>query len=758
MNAFGKRYLVWIALILLGFSYFSYKVSGLIIFCIFAIILAFAYKILLHFKRMTSNLRVIFVLMLCAALLGASATGLDLYKKDRIEDKYCGEHIVRGYVSEIVAKENFYSEHAVKIEYVDGEKTALDMILVTEYKTELERGDFFECPVEILRFEDYENAQYLRSAHSGRYTVVLIAPEDEKIELLDREFRPTLVLSDLNSKLSAKLRQIIGGEAGNLASALLLGNRHLLSDSVLRDFSRAGIYHMLALSGLHVAILIGLGEALLKRMRVNKSVRFIVMTCVSFLYVALTGFLLSACRSVLMLWILYLAYFIHRDNDGLTSLFLAVSIIVIIDPPSILDVGLMLSFLSTFGVIAANIIYSRISFFHQGTEKSLCREILGKIVQLLLISACVIVTTLPVITEYFGEISLATFFTNLFMSIICEIFMISSLAVLFLPISLPITHIVGEVTADLGGLFMNIVSKISDITDVMLSLKYPFTDLLVWLLFITSVILFAVKLRHKWIIALPGIAFVVLLSISIISYNVFRSDLVRAEYVEGDALVISSASEVYICDATDGRYGNYYDFLQVAKNNCHTEIDGVVLTHYHSYHAVALRRLASNYKLYKVYLPMPQNSDELARMRAIMRVLEDEKTDVYIYEANEPLDLLGGSLVVSDRAYISGYAHPSVALTYSFGEQRITLVERPYFDTYLEESRAFESYISDSDYLIFGSDGRSPKENFELYENLSDNCEISFSDFELFALSDYEKYLYEKTIYFNVKYKKYDLK
>lgn len=758
MNVFEKRYLVWIALILLGFSYFSYKVSGLIIFCIFAIILALVYAILRHFKLMTANLRTIFVLMLCGALLGTTATGLDLYKKGYIEEKYCGVHTVRGYVSEIIAKENFYSEHAVKIEYVNGEKTALEMILVTDYKTELERGDFFECSVQIVRSEDYVNARYLRSTYSGRYTVVAVAPDYEKIELLDKELRPSLVLSDLNSKLSAKLRQIIGGEAGNLASALLLGNRHLLSDSVLRDFSRAGIYHMLALSGLHVAILIGLVDFLLKRLRLMKTHRFIIMTCISLFYVALTGFLLSACRSVIMLWIAYLAYFVRKQSDGLTSLFLAVSIVVIIDPPSVLDVGLQLSFLSTFGVIASNIIYSRIASFNCGTEISSFRKALGKIVQLLLISVCVIVATLPVITEYFGEISLATFFTNLFMGVICEVFMVFSLGVLIFPISAPICHVVGEISAYVGEFFMNVVSTVSDISGIMLSLKYPFAGVLVCLLFIASVTLFAIRVRHKWIIALPSIAFVVMLCISIFSYGAYRSDFMRVEYVEGDALVLSTANEVYICDATDGKYGNYYNFLQVVKNNCHTEIDGVVLTHYHSYHAVALQRLANNCKLYKVYLPVPQNSGELTHMRTIIRVLEDKDVNVYLYEANEPLNLLGGSLVLGDRAYVAGYAHPSVAVTYSFGEQRVTLLERPYFNTYLEDSGAFEEYINDSDYLVFGSDGRSPKESFELYENLNDNCEISFSDFDLFALSDYEKYLSEKTIYFDVKYKKYDLK
>ena len=230
------------------------------------------------------------------------------------------------------------------------------------------------------------------------------------------------------------------------------------------------------------------------------------------------------------------------------------------------------------------------------------------------------------------------------------------------------------------------------------------------------------------------------------------------EYLKNDVIVISSREEVYICDASNGRYGNLYDGLKLAKEGTFTEIDGVILTHYHSYHAMSINRLADTCILHSVYLPKPTSEKETLVMMSIFDALRDTSTNLYMYESNAPLEILGGELLVSDRAYSSDYSHPSIALTYSYGESRVTLIENPYFDTYLEDSGAFESYISASDLVIFGSDGRAPENRYEVFNNMKFGAEIVFADRESMLLSDFEFYIDDFDIYVDVLYKKYELK
>ena len=157
-------------------------------------------------------------------------------------------------------------------------------------------------------------------------------------------------------------------------------------------------------------------------------------------------------------------------------------------------------------------------------------------------------------------------------------------------------------------------------------------------------------------------------------------------------------------------------------------------------------------------LPRPQNGEEDLIMRSIIRVLSDEKVNVYIYENDRELDILSGKLSVSPRAYLAGYEQPSVALSFAYRNERITLLSKPYFETYLEKSGIFKKYIENSEYLVFGSDGKSPSEDFEIFSSLQKGCEVSFSDFDLMNRSDFENYIDQYKIYFNVEYKKYDLK
>lgn len=761
MNAFSKRFFVCIALIFLIFSAISFKIINLIFFPIFLLLLLVFYFVLSKRKYKGKNLELFTLLLLGASILGVVGSNALVTKNNVMIDKYSGEHDISGYVAEVSSSHSFMCEYVVRVERIDGKRVNFDMVLVGDYQCELYRGDFFSLKGKISSLTSYKNAMYLKNTNSYDYPLLCAIDKNTEINFRDNEFRVPLMLSGLNSRLSSRLNAILGKEGGSLASALLLGNRELLSDNTLRDFKRAGVYHMLALSGLHVAILIGILDWLLKKLLTPRRIRICVLTLLSLFYIALTGFALSACRSMLMLCLMYLSLVLGKRRDTMTALFFAVSVIVLISPAAILDVGLQLSFLSTLGVISSSIICDKIKWLKNSGNvgiKANFLNLLRKIALLIIASVCVFVFTLPIIMICFGEVSLATFLSNIFMGIICEIFMIFSLLALLLSFSPILRFPFAEISVRLGELMRNLVSLIADTEGVMLSLKYPMIEFLVWGLFIGFSVLFAIKLKRKYLIFVPCLLFAVLLPINIAIYSNQRDDFVRAEYLRGDALVLSSSNEAYICDMSSGSYGNLYDSITIAKENCFTEIDGIVLTHYHSDHVISLERLSKNFKIHSVLLPHPQNSNEDLIMRSIIRVLESEGVPCYVYENERNLELLSGEMTISPRAYSSDYAHPSVALSFAHGSDRLTLIGKPYFDTYLEKSEIFKEYIEDSNYLIFGEDGREPKEDFAVFDSIKDGCKISFSSFDLMNKSDFEEYMKKHEIYFDVEYKKYDLK
>ena len=761
MRLLSKRFFAWFSLIFLVFSGISFDFKNLIFLCAFCILLVTSWAILRKKSKKAQNLNVIAIGLLFAALLGAFTSCGFVFVNNKKMEKLCGEHYLEGYILEVSSSEEYASEYILRVEKLNCENEKFDLILVAEYNPELERGDFVAFEGEIIKTESYRNAICLRNNNAYDYPLACVIKSNAEIEFAENEFRIPLIFSNLNSKLSATLRATLGSENGSLASALLLGNRDLLSDNTLRDFKRAGVYHLLALSGLHVAILIGILEWILKKCLVPTKFRIILLGIISLFYIALTGFALSACRSMLMLWVMYLSLILQRKRDVLTSLFVAVTVIVLIKPSAVLDVGLQLSFLSTFGVICSSVICKKLRLLNFKFDKTFLgflKSLACKCAIVGISSLCVFICTLPLIMICFGEVSLATFVSNLFIGVVCEVFMILALLTLVFSNVLFVYPIFSFLAGLVGNSMTSIVSAIADTENVMLSLFYPMTSLLVWGLFIAFMIMMIVRIGRKWTIFIPSSIFAILMCITVLLYNGLRADFVRAEYYLGDGMVLSSNEGAYILDMSDGTFGNIYEGVGLAKENCFTEIEGVVLTHYHSDHIFSLKRMAMTFKIHSVFLPMPQNEKEDLNMRSIVRVLSEEGVQAYIYNANECLNILSGELVLSDRAYTGNYAHPSYALSYRNGEGRITYIGKPYFNTYLEESRAFSEYVNESDYLIVGSDGRDVKENFEIFTYLKDECETSFADVETFLLSDYEMFMDWMKIYIDVNYKKYDLK
>lgn len=764
MSIFSKRYFVWISFVFLLFSRLCFELEALALtmvllgFAAVLLALCFAFRNNGSFK----NLGAVAILLFAAAIFGTLNTGAFLSNNEKIKTEYSGQREIRGYVSEVVAKNDFLSELVVKVEEIDGEHTNLTLLLVTEHKSELIQGEFFLASVRAMPMDEYENVLYLQNAKSNDFPLVCVASSEYDVDIIDGEFRIETVLSGLKSKLSSKLKVNVGKGAGELASALLLGNRELLSDVVLRDFRRAGVYHMLALSGLHVAILVGILELILKKLFISRPIRVVILATITLFYVALTGFQLSACRSMLMLWALYVALALEESNDTMTALFAAVSLVVLLQPSAVTDLGLLLSFLSTLGVVVASMMKNKLLFFQRIIDAA---RIKGKLIKAfrglvysLLVSLCVCVATLPVISTYFGELSLATFVSNLFMGAICEIFMVSSIFALVFSGAGAVGVVFAKIAALVGELLISIISLISSIDGIVISLGFPFVEYLVWGAFILSLVFLSMRLSRKWLIAVPSVLFAVLFCASALFYNIERADGVDVEFMYDDVLVISSLEGVYLCDASNGSYGSFYDGINLAKKNCFTQIDGVILTHYHNYHARSLERLASNYIVKRVIVPMPLNYQEGVVMRSIVRVLEEKGVEVYIYNTNEELDILSGTLIVSDRAYTAGRVNPSVCVSFEYGESRFTLVERPYFGTYLEKSGSFEEYIFDSDILVFGSDGSEPEGRFEIFEKLNSSCETYFTDFYMMDKSDFEEYMNERKIYFSLGYKRFELK
>lgn len=156
-------------------------------------------------------------------------------------------------------------------------------------------------------------------------------------------------------KLAAAYEPYFDKGQQSLLAALTLGDKTMLDEDTRQLFSNLGVSHVLALSGLHLGILLSLFNMLCLRhlrrthLRIIASI-FIVFAMWAFTF--LTGAPLSLLRAVCMFTCMQISICLQRSSAStLNSLSLAAIILLLADPMSLFDVGFQLSFMAVAGIV-----------------------------------------------------------------------------------------------------------------------------------------------------------------------------------------------------------------------------------------------------------------------------------------------------------------------------------------------------------------------------------------------------------------------
>ena len=127
---------------------------------------------------------------------------------------------------------------------------------------------------------------------------------------------------------------------------ILMGDRQYLDRGVRSLFADAGVSHILALSGMHVAIISGILLWLLFPMNFfgYYRQRILIATIILYIYAFITGWQPSTVRATIMMTSMMICLFLERKKSAWNSLLFATTIILTFSPLAIQDVGLHLSF------------------------------------------------------------------------------------------------------------------------------------------------------------------------------------------------------------------------------------------------------------------------------------------------------------------------------------------------------------------------------------------------------------------------------
>ncbi len=149
-----------------------------------------------------------------------------------------------------------------------------------------------------------------------------------------------------------RIDETMSWRLSRFARSALMDDRPALDDRDRVSFRRAGVTHLLAISGLHVALIGGLAWGLFAAALGPRPLADVAAAVVTITYVAGVGAPASALRSGLMVAALLAGRAMGRPADALNTLFGAAFVTVLFDPPALFDVGFQLSYAAAYGLIA----------------------------------------------------------------------------------------------------------------------------------------------------------------------------------------------------------------------------------------------------------------------------------------------------------------------------------------------------------------------------------------------------------------------
>ena len=203
-------------------------------------------------------------------------------------------------------------------------------------------------------------------------------------------------------------KYISGADESALAKALLIGYRIDLDKDLVQAYSNVGVVHLIAISGLHLALIYYFLLWLFSKIPFVKKSKFarliLILFCLWF-FSLLTGAPASVLRSAVMFTFIAIGDSVNKRNSIYNSLAISAFVLLCYDPFMLWDVGFQLSYLAVLGiVIAQKYIYNWFYFKN---------NILNETWKLASVSLAAQLFTLPVCMYYFHQFPLLFLLSNM---------------------------------------------------------------------------------------------------------------------------------------------------------------------------------------------------------------------------------------------------------------------------------------------------------------------------------------------------------
>ncbi len=403
----------------------------------------------------------------------------------------------------------------------------------------------------------------------------------------------------VRNKMRRIYQQICTPAASGIYQAMLLGEKEDLPKEIKGLYSANGISHILAISGLHIAML-GMGIYYMARRVGGFTFSGVFAGIIISLYILMTGSAVSACRAGIMFFIQLFSYICRRSYDMLSAAAIAMLCLLIKNPWFLYNSGFQLSFSAVFAI---GILYP---YLQQKMDAK------NTIYQSFLSSLSISLITFPILSWNFYEISPYSILLNVIVIPLMSLVMLSGIlggvaALLCFPAAGRFFIALGEVLLLFYEWLCNIIQKFPG-SQVITGKPMVLCMFLYYFLLYGILILWKKKRSIGLLVVLLMLPFLLTLQkkqdIYICFLDVSQGDGIYIETKEGVRILIDGGS-------TDKKKLYEKTLLPFLKFKGASKLDYVIVTHPDEDHISALRELIQKKEIRVNQLLLPQISVEI---------------------------------------------------------------------------------------------------------------------------------------------------
>lgn len=270
----------------------------------------------------------------------------------------------------------------------------------------------------------------------------------------------------------------------SMINALILGQRSGISQELRTNYTRAGAIHILAISGLHVGILLAILNVLLKpldRFKKSRFIRLFISLVVLWAFAIIAGLSPSVVRAVTMFTAVALSLFGKRSSNLIQNLIISMFVLLLIRPKYLFEIGFQLSYLAVFAIILIQPILNRL------WRPSW--RLVNYFWQLLTVSFAAQIGVLPLSLYYFHQFPGLFFLSNLVIVPLLGCLLFTGILLIFLSLINSVPSVFVDFFGQLIELMNNFINWIANQESfVFLNIHFSIVQLLLSYVFLLCLV------------------------------------------------------------------------------------------------------------------------------------------------------------------------------------------------------------------------------------------------------------------------------